>query len=233
MQDETIVAVSSARGAGGVAVVRLSGPDAHALAAALTGRNVVPSQAGRFFYTPLRHNGELLDKCVMKVFAAPHSYTGQDVVEFDVHGGEVVPQRVVAALTDLGARLARRGEFTERAFLNGKLSLEAAQGVMDLISATTARAATAASARLFGHHASNAIERAYDRTLALAARVEHALDIDDSDLPPRWLADVATELTALRRDLDSFVQTAQAGRVLRSGALVVLAGHQTPANPHS
>ena len=139
----TIAAVATAPGRGGVAIVRVSGPDAFALAARICGRDPQP---GRIRMARFRHpdDGTVLDAGVLLAFRAPHSYTGEDVVEFQCHGGTVTPRRILEACFAAGARLARRGEFTERAFLHGKLALDQATAVLDLVDAKTDRAADAA-----------------------------------------------------------------------------------------
>ena len=139
-ESATIAAVATAPGRGGVAVVRVSGPEAFAVATALTGRRVDASRAGRFFHAVLRQGGKVLDDGLVLVFAAPASYTGEDVVEFQTHGGVVAPRRVLSACLACGARLARRGEFTQRAFLNGRLDISAAEAVIDLVDAKRRRA---------------------------------------------------------------------------------------------
>ena len=146
----TIAAVATASGRGGVAVVRVSGPEAFAIASALTGRRVDAACAGRFFHAVLRRAGKILDDGLVLVFKSPASYTGEDVVEFQTHGGTVAPRRVLTACLACGARLARRGEFTQRAFLNGRLDISAAEAVIDLVDAKTDRAADDAVARLGG-----------------------------------------------------------------------------------
>ena len=142
----TIAAIATAPGRGGVAIVRVSGDRAFAIAEALAGKK---PHVGRAVYARFTQR-DLLDSGLVLAFAAPHSYTGEDVVEFHCHGGTVAPRRVLEACFALGARLARRGEFTERAFLNGKLDLDAAESVLDLINAKTDRAAAAALAGLDG-----------------------------------------------------------------------------------
>ena len=246
-ETETIAAISTPPGRGGVAVVRVSGPAAFAVAARLTGRRVDASLAGRFFHSaffkdvkefkdpkvfnalnaPLTFNdlkdpkglkdlksaGELLDDGLVLVFSAPHSYTGEDVVEFQCHGGSVAPRRVLEACLAAGARLARRGEFTQRAFLNGRLDLSAAEAVIDLIDAKTDRAADDAVARL-GGVASAEFEALYAAALDISVQLEHSLDFSEDELP----GDFADNLAQAR------LATAREGRLLREGALVVLAG---------
>ena len=164
-----------------------------------------------------------LDDGLVLVFAAPRSYTGEDVVEFQCHGGSIAPRRVLEACLAAGARLARRGEFTQRAFLNGRLDLSAAEAVIDLIDAKTDRAADDALARL-GGTASAAFAALYAAALDLSSRLEHALDFSEDELPPDFVEGLARDVAALRARIAAHLATAREGRLLREGALVVLAG---------
>ena len=271
-ETETIAAISTPPGRGGVAVVRVSGPAAFAVAARLTGRRVDASLAGRFFHSAffkvvkefkvikdskeskvvkdlkvvkelqdskvvndpkdlkdpndfkdLKLTGDLLDDGLVLVFAAPHSYTGEDVVEFQCHGGSVAPRRVLEACLSAGARLARRGEFTQRAFLNGRLDLSAAEAVIDLIDAKTDRAADDAVARL-GGAASAEFEALYAAALDISVRLEHSLDFSEDELPGDFADNLARDISSLRSRIAARLATAREGRLLREGALVVLAG---------
>lgn len=218
-RQDTIAAVATAPGRGGVAVVRVSGPDAWLVAEAVTGRKIAEEDAGRFF----RARFGAVDDGLMLVFKAPRSYTGEDAVEFQGHGGMVAPRRVLEACFAAGARLARRGEFTERAFLNGRLDLSAAEAVIDLVDARTDRAADDALARLAG-----ALTRPYEQLYAdlidLSSRLEHALDFDEGELPESFHGQITVDMAADKGKIDSLISTAREGRLLREGALVVLAG---------
>ena len=218
---ETIAAVATAPGKAGVAVVRVSGAEAHALARNLA-RKDVPSHgfALRRLYHP---GGDFIDEALVLVFKAPNSYTGEDVVEFQCHGGAVTPRRVLEACFAAGARLARRGEFTERAFLNGKLGYEQAESVIELIDAKTVRSADAALEKLSGRKAKERREL-YEAALALSVEVEHSLDVDEGELPENFLRNLSVRTDALRGNLAEAVRRANEGRILRDGALVVLAG---------
>ena len=220
---DTIAAISTPPGRGGVAVVRVSGPKAFAIASRLAGRPLGAAQAGRFYHATFRHSGHVLDDGLVLVFSAPRSYTGEDVVELQCHGGSVPPRRVLEACLSEGARLARRGEFTQRAFLNGRLDLSAAEAVIDLIDARTDRAADDAVARL-GGAAAEAFEAMYASALDLSSRVEHALDFDEDELPQDFAKRLARDMDALRARIAAHLATAREGRLLREGALVVLAG---------
>ena len=215
----TIAAIATAPGRGGVAIVRVSGDRAFAIAEALAGKK---PHVGRAVYARFTQR-DLLDSGLVLAFAAPHSYTGEDVVEFHCHGGTVAPRRVLEACFSLGARLARRGEFTERAFLNGKLDLEAAESVLDHINAKTDRAAAAALAGMDGEKKKR-LRALYDDALALASEIEHALDIDEGELPDDFLPRLTAQLAALRARFADAARRAREGKILRDGALVVLAG---------
>ena len=216
---DTIAALATAPGRGGVAVVRMSGPDAWEVAGRVLGRPIGDAQAGRFFFSRF---GEA-DSGLVLVFKGPHSYTGEDVVEFQGHGGSVAPRRVLEACFAAGARLARRGEFTERAFLNGKLDLSAAEAVIDLVDARTDRAAADAQARLAGA-LSQRYESLYAEALELSGRLEHLLDVSEEEMPEGTMETIAADIAQLRQRIDGLLATAHEGRILREGALVVLAG---------
>ena len=216
---DTIAAIATAPGRGGVAVVRGSGPDAWAVAAKVTGRSLAADDAGRFF----RARFADVDDGLMLVFRGPRSYTGEDAVELQGHGGSVAPRRVLEACLAAGARLARRGEFTLRAFLNGRLDLSEAEAVIDLVDARTTRAAADAFARL-GGALSRPFERLYADAIDLSSRLEHALDFDEGELPLSFAEETASRLAALRQRTERLIATAREGRLLREGALVVLAG---------
>ena len=216
----TIAAIATPPGRGGVAVVRVSGPDAFSVAERLTGRSPRP---GRISFDVYRCKSREIDGGVTLAFRAPRSYTGEDVVEFQCHGGAVPPRRVLEACMAAGARLARRGEFTERAFLNGKLTYEQAEGVLDLVDAKTDRAADAALEGLSG--ARRAAARAvYDELVALSSKAEHALDVSEDELPGGFLEGLVREAESVAARIESALRRMKEGRLLRDGALVVIAG---------
>ena len=231
---DTIAAIATAPGRGGVAVIRVSGPDAFAVAERIAGSVPAP---GRFRFatfrqsSPSHHSDDakdaggqtVLDAGLVLAFKAPGSYTGEDVVEFQCHGGTVTPRRILAACLDAGARLARRGEFTERAFLNGKLALDQAESVLDLIDAKTLRAADEALKGLSGAREQEAHDL-YDHALDLSSEVEHALDIDEGELPESFIDSLGDRVAGLREELRAALKRAREGKILREGALVVLAG---------
>ncbi len=206
-----------------MAVVRVSGPDAFAVGAKVSGRKIDASLAGTFFHAKFVRDVKTLDDGLVLVFSAPKSYTGEDAVEFQTHGGSVAPRRVLEAVLACGARIARRGEFTERAFLNGKLDLTAAEAVIDLIDAKTDRAADEALSRLGGASRRD-FERLYERAIGVSSEIEFALDISEDDLPEHYFIGVAARMSSLLLDITEVMSTYREGKILRDGALVVLAG---------
>ena len=225
---DTIAAVATAPGRAGVAVVRVSGPDAFAVAARVAG--VAAPGSGGENLPSVRHvrfrnpvSGTPLDDGFLLAFAAPRSYTGEDVAELQCHGGAVAPRRVLEACLAAGARLARRGEFTERAYLNGKLDYDQAAGVLALVDALTDRAADAAMEGASGA-AARALRGLYDRALALSATIEHALDVSEEELPDGFTRSIVESVADLRGQTRAEIVRAREGRMLREGAKVVLAG---------
>ena len=217
---DTIAAVATAPGRGGVAVVRVSGPEAFQVAERIAGR---APRAGRISFDRYRLDGRLLDDGVTLAFKAPHSYTGEDVVEFQCHGGSVTPRRVLEACLASGARLAHRGEFTERAFLSGKLSYEEAESVLDLVDAKTDRAADAALRGVSGE-CRKATREIYDALVDISSTAEHALDVSEEELPSGFLDGLVSSVAAISARLDEAIRRAKEGKILREGALVVIAG---------
>jgi len=218
---DTIAAIATAPGRGGIGIVRVSGPDAEAITAGIVGRALAPRVA-----TATRFRGaagEALDEGLALYFPAPHSYTGEAVLELHGHGGPTVLRLVLARCVELGARLARPGEFTQRAFLNGKLDLVQAESVADLIDASTATAARAAVRSLSGDF-SRAIEGSVHALIELRTLVEAALDFPDEDVGFVRAADTAGRVAALRERIGAILARAAQGALLREGLVAVLIG---------
>src|SRR5919109_2534342 len=172
--DDTIVAIATPAGRGGIGVVRLSGPESPAIAAALSGREE-PLQPRHATLARIRGAGEAADQVVLTLFQAPHSYTGEDVVEISAHGSPLLLRAIVQAALHAGARLAEPGEFTFRAFLRGRIDLVQAEAVRDLIDAVTPLQARAAFDQLEGTLTQRIGE--IDRALFdVVARLEASLD---------------------------------------------------------
>ena len=209
-------------------MIRVSGPEAFQVAERLTGRAPKPRRVSlesiRVGLESVRDpTPTLIDTAVVLGFKAPHSYTGEDVVEFQCHGGSVTPRRVLEACLVSGARLAHRGEFTERAFLNGRLSYEEAESVLDLVDAKTDRAADAALRGVSGE-CRRATREIYDALVDISSTAERALDVSEEELPGGFCDGLVASIAAISARLDEAIRRAKEGKILRDGALVVIAG---------
>lgn len=218
---ETIAAIATPPGRGGIGIVRVSGPQVPAIARALTGGLPEPRQAAMRLF--LDADGEVLDAGLVLYFAAPNSFTGEDVLELHGHGGVVVLDLLLARVLELGARLARPGEFSERAFLNDKLDLAQAEAVADLIDSGTAQAARAAVRSLAGEFSAR-VDALVDALTALRAYVEASIDFPEEEVDFLGEGDVAGRLAGIREDFDALDAAARQGSLLREGLTVVIAG---------
>jgi len=218
---DTIAAVATPAGRGGIGIVRVSGPGVPAIAMAVLGALPEPRRATHCDFLDAR--GARLDEGLALYFQAPHSYTGEPVLELQGHGGVVVMQEVLAAVLDAGARLAEPGEFTRRAFLNGKLDLAQAEAVADLIDAASREAARSALRSLAGEF-SAAIRALVDQLTELRALTEAMLDFPEEQVDSLHRRDAAERLARLRASLDDVLAKSRQGSLLRSGIHAVLAG---------
>jgi tRNA modification GTPase len=218
---DTIAAVATPAGRGGVGIVRVSGPAVRDITVQILGRLPAPRKAE---YGPFRdEQGAALDHGLALFFSGPHSFTGEDILELHGHGGPVVLDMVLSRVCALGARPARPGEFSERAFLNDKLDLVQAEAIADLIDSASQQAARGAL-RSFDGVFSARIHALVERLTQLRMYVESAIDFPEEEID--FLSDgrIAAELHALSADLDQVMATAQQGRLLREGMTVVIAG---------
>lgn len=218
---DTIAAVATAPGRGGIGVVRVSGSGLLGFAQALCGRQPQPrlAQFSRF----VDGEGRPIDEGILLYFPAPASFTGEDVLELQGHGGPVVMHLLLERCLGLGARLAEPGEFTRRAFLNGKLDLAQAEGVADLIEASTAAAARSAVRSLSGRF-SEEVHRIVDRLVDLRMLVEATLDFPEEEIEFLERARAMPRLEGIRGELEALLDRAGQGALLRSGLNVVLVG---------
>ena len=219
--EDTIAAVATPPGRGGIGVVRVSGTDTRHIAVQILGRLPAPRRAvySRFGDS----HGEPIDSGIALFFPAPDSYTGEDVLELQGHGGPVVMDLILRRIMQLGGRLARPGEFTERAYLNDKIDLAQAEAVADLIDSATRAAARAASNSLQGQF-SKEIDALLEELIELRAYVEAAIDFPEEEID--FLADQALEgrLDGLRNRVHGLRDDARQGQLLRDGINVVIAG---------
>ena len=220
-----IVAIATAPGRGAVGIVRVSGQKLQPLVQALCGRSLVPRVATLLPF--LDADGGLIDQGLALYFPAPHSYTGEDVLELQAHGGPVLLQMLLArcleAGRDVNLRLAEPGEFTQRAFLNGKLDLAQAEAVADLIDASTEAAARSAGRSLGGVFSSQ-VEGLRERIVRLRVLVEATLDFPEEDIDFLQQAGARRQLADIDTALEALLDGARQGALLREGIRVVLAG---------
>ncbi len=218
---DTIAAIATAPGSGGIGVVRVSGPAAGRLAVALLGHCPPPRHAA---YLPFRDgDGRLIDRGIAIYYAAPHSYTGEDVLELQAHGGPALMQMLLARCLELGVRQAEPGEFTRRAYLNDKLDLAQAEAVADVIAAATAEAARCAVRSLAGEF-SRHIHDLRDRLIDLRMHVEACLDFPEEDVDFIGRGAVSDRLAAISAAVHGVYAGARQGNLLREGIQVVLVG---------
>lgn len=218
---DTIAAIATAAGHGGVGIVRLSGPRAASIAHAICGRALDMRRAHRVRFRDA--DGATLDDGIALRFAAPASYTGEDVVELQAHGSPAVLHALVARCIALGARHARAGEFSERAFLEGRLDLAQAEAVADLIAAADVRAARAARRALDGEF-SRRVDAIADGLLRVRMHVEAAIDFVDEPIETLGGAQLSASLAALSDQLAALRAAAERGRRLRDGLHAVIVG---------
>ncbi len=220
---DPIIAIASAPGRGAVGIVRASGRDLSALVLAVCGRLLMPRQATLLPF--LGEHGEPLDRGLALHFPGPNSYTGEDVLELQAHGGPVLLQLLLARCLQAqpGLRLAEPGEFTERAFLNDKLDLAQAEAVADLIDASTEAAARSAARSLSGDFSAE-VSRLAARTVHLRMLVEATLDFPEEEIDFLEKAGARAQLDGLVTTLDAALARARQGALLREGLRVVLAG---------
>lgn len=218
---DTIAAIATAAGPGGVGIVRLSGARSLEMATTITGRALAARHAHHVRF--IDDAGEVIDDGIAIAFVAPHSYTGEDVVELQAHGSPAVLESLLQRCVQLGARRARAGEFTERAFLEGRLDLAQAEAVADLIAASDVRAARAARRALDGVF-SRQVEQLADAMLAIRVHVEAAIDFVDEPIETLGGAQLHARIDSLRGDLDAALAQTRRGQRLRDGLHAVLVG---------
>ena len=221
---DTIAAVSTPMGEGGIGIVRLSGPDAIRIADALfrSSRDVTLADVAThtIHYGTVQHGEHRLDEVLVSVMRAPATYTREDIVEINCHGGVVATRAVLDAVLALGARIAERGEFTKRAFLNGRISLDQAKAVLDIVRARTTLGLEAAVDRLGGRF-TRALAELRNTMAEILADLEVEIDYPDLDVE---LDAIAPRIVACVADVDELLSKAESGRVIREGLTVAIIG---------
>ena len=227
MEEKTIAAISTPMGVGGISIVRLSGPNSLNIANSVftfrSKKTNVQNLEPRKMYLGSFSIGANEEECLMVYFKAPYSYTGEDLIEFQCHGGVVVTKKILEALLENGAELATGGEFTKRAFLNGKLSLDEAEGVIDIINAESESELKAGYNLLKGNlnHEVVAIQNDIKDSLS---KIEVALDYPEEDLEEETRIDIAATLNEVLTRLNNMLATASTGRKIKDGTKVVIVG---------
>ena len=219
--EDTIVAPATAQGKAGIGVVRVSGPLCQNIAKTIAGQ--LPKIRQATYSTFVDNQQQLIDKGLLLYFKAPHSFTGEDVLEFHLHGSPVLLDMMIQAILQQGARLARPGEFSERAFYNGKIDLAQAEAIADLIAAGSATAARSALKSLEGEF-SRKIHALVDKVIHLRMYVEAAIDFPDEEID--FIADkkIADQLNTISINLETILQQAKQGVILQEGVTIALAG---------
>ena len=227
MTEETISQIATPQGTGGIGIIRVSGADALNIARAVfrpmrgTLGEIAPYTAR--YGNIVAADGTIIDECILLFMRAPHSYTGEDTIELQCHGGTIVLRSVLQRTWEAGARPAAAGEFTKRAFLNGRLDLARAEGVMELINARSSRAARAARERLAGA-LSREITAIRTRLLGAIARIEAGIDFPEDDIPAASAAALRADISDAAAAVQKLLTGAYAGRILRMGVKTVIVG---------
>ena len=220
IRSDTIVASATAPGRGAISIIRLSGPKSTEIAKILSGKSLKPRIAT---FGSITSNDEIIDTGIWIYFVAPHSFTGEDTVEFQGHGGPVVIQSILKLMTALGARLAAPGEFSQRAFLNGKIDLTQAEAISDLINASSISAVKAANNSLQGKFA-NQVNAIVTELISLRTQIEAHIDFPDEDIEPSSIEAFSSTINHIKNDLNTLIASANDGVKLNRSAEIVLIG---------
>lgn len=225
-QSDTIAAVATASGEAGIAIIRISGADSLKIADRIFSCKGKPPSGrppGVFIRGLIKSNELVLDEVILLIMCAPRSYTREDVVEIQCHGGFIAARRILQVILSQNVRLAEPGEFTKRAFLNGRIDLVQAEAVMDLIRAQSDRSAEAAIEQLEGR-VSHLINDIYDKTIRVCANLESCIDFSEDEMPETLIFDELVNLRVILEQIQDMLETWEEGRFLRDGALVVISG---------
>ena len=217
----TIAAISTAQGQGGIGIVRLSGNDALKIAKKICSGKITPRHVG--FHNFQDESQETLDQGIVLYFANPHSFTGEDVIEFQGHGGQAVLESILSLCIKYGAKLAEPGEFTKRAYLNNKIDLTQAESVIDVINATTLQAVKSASYSLTGKFSSK-INSLLEKIISLRVYVEACIDFPEEEIDFLEQGKVIEKLHNIIAEIDAILDVAKQSELLKNGINLVLIG---------
>ncbi|MBR0258369.1 MAG: tRNA uridine-5-carboxymethylaminomethyl(34) synthesis GTPase MnmE, partial [Synergistaceae bacterium] len=219
--NDTIAAISTALGEGAIAIVRISGPSALFVARKILTRNDFPEHSRMYLTTLHDSDGNMIDRVLCVHFKAPRSYTGEDTIEIHTHGGIMAATACLELALSNGARLAEPGEFTRRAFINGRIDLAQAEGVLSVITSRSIEALKAGARTLTGE-LSRAVQKIHDDILTLQANIEIQLDFPEGETLDGF--DVAPGIDAAIGELEELIPRCSGGMLLSSGVRVVIAG---------
>ena len=225
-QSDTIAAIATASGEAGIAIIRISGAESLTVADRIFAHAGEPPSRrapGIFIRGFVKSDERVLDEALLLVMRAPHSYTREDVVEIQCHGGFVSARRILQTILAADVRLAEPGEFTKRAFLNGRIDLVQAEAVLDLIRAQSDRSAAAAVEQLEGN-LSASFNDVYDNIVRVCADLEAVLDFSEDDAPPALIPESIVQTHKILEQINCMLETWEEGLLLREGALVVISG---------
>ncbi|MDZ4787924.1 MAG: tRNA uridine-5-carboxymethylaminomethyl(34) synthesis GTPase MnmE [Blastochloris sp.] len=221
MENDTIIALATPSGSSALALLRISGSLSHSIVATLSSK---PPQIGQTVYTILRSGTHTIDDVILNTWSLPKSYTGEDLVEISCHGNMLIVQRLIEEICLLGARLAQPGEFTQRAFLNGKMDLTQAEAVIDLINARTDRALRAARTLQSGALGEK-LESERENLLQVLAHLEAYIDFPEEAIDPEVGLSFELKINATLKTIQNLLLSSREGQLLRNGLRVALVGH--------
>lgn len=225
--ETTIASIATAYGQGGIGIIRISGPKARPLANSIFRPHKPdhwqPPQTHRLVLGHIVHGGQVIDQVLCAYMKGPHSYTGEDVVEIHSHGGTLVQETILGIILGLGAQAAGPGDFSRRAFLNGKMDLIQAESILDIMEATNRKGLELAASHLSGS-LTQRIERMAASLMKLIAGLEASLDFPDDEIQALALPDLKERVQAVQKDLKALIDSYQQGRMARKGVHTVIAG---------
>jgi len=221
---DTIVALATATGSGAIAVIRLSGPEAISLVnRVFRGKDLAKQASHTVHFGTIRNGGEVLDEVLVSLFVAPHSYTREDVVEISTHNSRYIIERIIQLLIEHGARAARPGEFTLRAFINGQMDLSQAEAVADLIASTSAASHQVAMQQMRGGF-SHVLKQLREQLIQFASLIELELDFSEEDVEFANRAQLEALILEINNVIRKLIASFEQGNVLKNGVPVVIAG---------
>ncbi len=221
--DDTIVALATAQGIGAIGVIRLSGTNTFTIIEKIFSKKISAKETHTIHFGNIVHNGNLIDEVLVAIFKNPKSYTGEDVVEISCHGSAFIQQQIIAACIANGARLAKAGEFTQRAFLNGKLDLTQAEAVADIIASESESAKQTALQQMKGGF-SNDIKLLRQQLIEFAALIELELDFSEEDVEFADRVKLENLVTEILKKIKNLIKSFQLGNIIKNGVTTVIAG---------